>query len=322
MKKIFCFACTLLLFACGGGDDAGGGGSQTGGSEYLNVSNVDIPGGNTTATLNIQASNNCEWVISWSDSWIRSITPAKGRGSQNATITVTTNPSSTKEQIAVITVRNLSGTIERFVAITQLPNTEVLSISPQDQINFSADGGSQEVTITSNTHWTITGKPNWVRISKTEGDGNGSIIVSVDSNTDNHNRETTLTFKGEQISRQLKITQDAVSNSVVIGVPTVSNITTNGADISFSFYSSKEVSSYGICYSSNTSPTINDDKIEINSSVSEGVFNKTISNLRTGTTYYLRAYVVIDGQVVYSDQQRFTTTVVRPDENGNIVPSL
>ena len=85
MKRLFSlFTCTLLLLACGGGDDAGGGGTPTGGSEYLNVSNVDIPGGNTTATLNIQASQNCEWVISWNDSWIRSVSPTKGRGTRNA----------------------------------------------------------------------------------------------------------------------------------------------------------------------------------------------------------------------------------------------
>ena len=207
MKKIFCFAYTLLLLACGGGDDAGGGGSQTGGSEYLNVSNVDIPGGNTTATLNIQASNNCEWVISWSDSWIRSMSPTKGRGSQNVTVTVNVNPSSTAERTAVVIVKNLAGTIERQVIIAQQPNSEQVSFSPSS-LSFTADGGSQEVTITSNTHWSITGLSSWIELSKSEGEGNGSINIKVLPNTTSDSREAVLTIKGSGgISGELTIRQ-------------------------------------------------------------------------------------------------------------------
>ena len=43
-ERILFLFCTLLLVACGGGGDDGGGGTPSGGSEYLNVSNVDIPG--------------------------------------------------------------------------------------------------------------------------------------------------------------------------------------------------------------------------------------------------------------------------------------
>ncbi len=211
MRKLLLLICSLIfIISCGGGDDAGGGGGSSAGSEYLNVSNVDIPGGNTTATLSIQASNNCDWVISWSEPWIRSISPTKGRGSQNATITVSTNPSSSAERTAVITVKNTSGSITRNVTITQSPETEFLELSVSS-LSFSSNSGYQDVTITSNTHWTVTGASSWMSLNKTQGDNNSSITITVVAN-DKTAREAVLTFTGSGgITKQLTIKQEANS---------------------------------------------------------------------------------------------------------------
>lgn len=196
----------LLLIACGGGDD-GGGTTPSGGSEYLNVQNVDIPGGNTTATLYINASQNCEWTVTWSEAWIRSINPTKGRGSQNATINVTQNPSSTATRTAVITVKNTNGTIERNITVTQSPNAEALELS-MTNIEFGSAADSREVTVTSNTHWAITGQASWLTLNKTEGDNNGSVRISVETNTAKTSRETVLTFTGMGgITKQLTVKQ-------------------------------------------------------------------------------------------------------------------
>lgn len=196
----------LLLVACGGGDD-GGGNTPSGSNEYLNVSNVDIPGGNTTATLYITASQNCDWIITWSESWIRSINPTKGRGNQNATITVSPNPSSTATRTAVIKVSNTSGTIVRDVTISQSPNAESLELS-MSTMNFTNAAGSQDITITSNTHWTITGLASWLTLNKTEGDNNGSVRITVEANTSKSEREVVLTITGSGgISKQLTVKQ-------------------------------------------------------------------------------------------------------------------
>ena len=196
----------LLLIACGGGDD-GGSPTPSGGSEYLNVQNVDIPGGNTTATLYINASQNCEWTVTWSEAWIRSINPTKGRGSQNATINVTQNPSSTATRTAVITVKNTNGSIERNITVTQSPNAEALELS-MTNIEFGSAADSREVTVTSNTHWAITGQASWLTLNKTEGDNNGSVRISVETNTAKTDRETVLTFTGiGGITKQLTVKQ-------------------------------------------------------------------------------------------------------------------
>ena len=206
MKKTLLYLVSvLMLFACGGDD--GGGSAPTGSNEYLNASNVDIPGGNTTATLYINASQNCDWIITWSESWIRSINPTKGRGNQNATITVSPNPSSTATRTAIIKVSNTSGTIVRDVTVSQSPNAESLELS-MTTMNFTNVAGSQDVTITSNTHWTITGSASWLTLNKTEGDNNGSVRITVEANTAKSEREVVLTFTGSGgISKQLTVRQ-------------------------------------------------------------------------------------------------------------------
>ena len=79
----------LSLTACGGGGDEGGE-TPSGGNEYLNVSDITIPTGNTTATLYIKASANCDWTITCTESWV-SFSDKKGRGDLNVTVTVTTD---------------------------------------------------------------------------------------------------------------------------------------------------------------------------------------------------------------------------------------
>jgi len=411
MKKLSSFILILmLLIACGGGDDAGGGGgSSTGGSEYLNVSNVDIPGGNTTATLNIQASNNCEWVVSWSEPWIRSISPTKGRGNQNATITVTVNPSSSAERTGIITVRNTSGTISRNVTITQSPNVEALELSVSS-LNFSNEAGYQDVTVTSNTHWVITGATNWMSLNKTEGDNNGSVIITVNANPDKTERQAVLTFTGSGgITKQLTVKQQAntatdfrvspsslsveakantvqfsingdaqwtiVSNQnwatlnttsgegnatisvsiadnvseaareAVITVssnaksetvtiyqtagtkPTLTNIlvtenTKNEVTIVFSYQSMFAVSEYGVCYTPNGTPTINDTHVSETGSSTQGTPSVTLKDLAPSTTYNARAYAKSAVGIQYSETVTFTTTSNLPGGGDNVTPEL
>jgi hypothetical protein len=392
MKKILFFACTLLFIAaCGGGDDAGDN-NPTGGSEYLNVSNVDISGGNTTATLNIQASNNCEWVVSWSDSWIR-VSPATGRGSQNVTITVSVNPSSSTERIAIVTIKNTSGTIVRNITVTQSANVESLQLSTTT-MNFTYAASNQDVTVTSNTHWTITGGADWLHLNKTEGDNDGVVKISVDENTNESENTAVLTFKGSLGATQLlKVTQagrstdftvstknitlDALAGTTSFSIAgdahwtaqssqdwaTLSDISGDGnktvivsyaantkeeqrsaeitvksssktetitiiqtaatrpdltdlqvtsisrteATVAFRFTSMFPVTVYGVFYSTSENPTEKDPHISEEGSLPQGTFSVKITDLKPGTTYYLRAYAKSVVETGYSEDIVFTT---------------
>lgn len=212
---LFLFALLLMIVACGGDD--GEGGAASGGSEYLNVSNVDITGDRTTATLNIQASPNCEWTISWSDSWIRSVTPSSGRGNQSITITVDVNPSSTSSRAAHLAVKNTSGTISRDITITQYPSDVTLSVSPLS-LEFLSDAGSQNIHVNCNNTWSIGGYNEWCHVNQTSGNGSTDIIVSVDENTNEITRGPIILTISTSTGQTLEV------SVVQKGIPTLNAV--------------------------------------------------------------------------------------------------
>lgn len=308
----------LSLTACGGGGDEGGE-TPSGGNEYLNVSDITIPTGNTTATLYIKASANCEWTITCTESWV-SFSEKKGRGDLNVTITVTSNPSSTSSREATVIVA--SKTVTRTITITQSPNSEQLEISPST-MTFTSSTESQYVTISSNTHWTVSGGASWITLDKTEGDNNSTIKITVADNEAKESRYAEFTIRGiGNTTKQLTI-QQAGATYTTLSVPQITDITKNSANVSFTFDSSTTITSYGVCYSTTDDPTIeNATNISQSSSSNQGSPTIALTNLTDGTTYYVRAYVFNADGIKYSNSVFFTTASNWPGGDDNNRPSI
>lgn len=410
MKKHVLYLLALLtLFACGGDD--GGGGTASGGSEYLNVSNVDITGDKTSATLSIQASPNCEWSITCSESWVSNIAPSSGRGSRDVAITLSgVNPSSSSSRVATLTVRNSSGSITRTVILTQAANGEYIEIVGDATQSFSNKADNREIAIRSNTHWTVsvTGNTDWITVTPSESDNDGRISVSVKDNTTNEERTAIVTIKGTKgVTKELTVKQSpgtlefeveellftskaesrevvihsnthwtisitgntdritvsplegnndgiitvsvkdnttgseqealitlngtggltdvlkvkqAVAAAPTVSLPTVSNVSSYEATISFSFVSDLPVTSCGICYST----TSNTPNLDNNSSVAATSTSSPVEvkmlNLTPATTYYIRAYVINALGASYSEPTSFSTSTRWPGENDVVTP--
>lgn len=68
------------------------------------------------------------------------------------------------------------------------------------------------------------------------------------------------------------------------------------------------ITAYGICYSTtNTTPTVSDDKIDNGATTSTGTFTVSLAGLIAGTTYYVRAYATNSGGISYGEVVTFTT---------------
>ena len=64
---------------------------------------------------------------------------------------------------------------------------------------------------------------------------------------------------------------------------------------------------YGICYGTDTVPTVNDSKVQADSKDQDGNFSCQLRALTGSTTYYYRAYAYVDGYLSYGPIRSFTT---------------
>jgi len=78
---------------------------------------------------------------------------------------------------------------------------------------FSADSGSNNVTVNANVGWTAVSNDSWISIDINSATGNAIVSVDVTQNTEITNRAGTVTFSqdpgGNDIVRILNITQEA-----------------------------------------------------------------------------------------------------------------
>lgn len=80
------------------------------------------------------------------------------------------------------------------------------------------------------------------------------------------------------------------------------------------------VTGRGICWSTETNPTIEDQKTS--NGIGTGYFESTLTGLSPHSFYYIRAYVIKDGRVIYGNQVSFTTGEVVTDIDGNIYNTI
>ncbi len=326
MKKYLLFIATVLLVICGCGGNDGGGGSASGGNEYLNVSNVDIAGDQTSATLNIQASPNCDWSVSCNEGWVTNISPASGRGNRSVDVRLSgVNPSSTQSRTANITVRNASGSISRTVTLTQAANAEFIELGVSGtSLNFSYKAESREVTLRSNTHWTIgiTGNREWITVTPMEGVNDGKFTVTVAANHTKDTRIVVLTFTATGGYSKTLVIEQATATAPTLTLPQVSNITKTEATVTFSYDYELAVSSYGICYGTTDNPEVDKSATVTYSGDETKTPTFNLQNLTPATRYFLRAYVIgVSGTPTYSNSTSFSTSSSWPGADDVITPN-
>lgn len=214
MKKSILYSLLLIVcVACGGGDDAGGGNSPQPSKDYLSVTpNLELLGDGQTTDITIDA--NCSWTISKDVDWL-TVSPMSGSNKQTVTIAAMKN-STGADRMAILTVQG--GTLPvRRVTVTQRKSSDTpvqksLSVNP-NSLEFEANGGNQDITITSNTSWTIT-CPDWCTLSKKSGSDNATITVTVGKNEKTEKRDGQIVISGEGVNAAtINVSQKAGTNT-------------------------------------------------------------------------------------------------------------
>ena len=217
---------------------------------------------------------------------------------------------SDKEETDVFASEELSLTMSLTPTVVELP----------------AKGGSQVITITSNTAWGASANVTWANLSATNGVANSTLTVTLEDNNTTSPREAIVTFTYGKDQQTVTINQAAASPTTFAKVQ-ASNIGRYQADVSGMFTSDFNITEYGIVYSlTEREPTtsMSDDKVTVlkvgTTATTQDIVSATLTNLRAGNTYFARLYTKGPLGTEYSNVISFTTSGGAPDSGANPTP--
>lgn len=181
-------------------------------STTLELSKKDVSlsaaGGNDSFTI----KSNTSWTISCDQSWCI-VSPTSGSNDGTVSIKVEENKNTT-ERSAIITVKYENNNIT--VKVNQAAADVQLTASPTS-LSFTGSGGSENITISSNTDWTVSSSQSWCTVSPLSGNNNGTITVTVSANDTSSKRSAAITIKNGNVTREISITQTAKPEGTDIG---------------------------------------------------------------------------------------------------------
>lgn len=171
----------------------------------LNTSSLDFTalGGERTFTVN----SNTSWQINGAKSWCY-VSMTQGKGTQNVNVEVEKN--TTKEQRTCRLTVSTSNGLSQTLTINQDAAETTLTVSPAD-ITFSGESGAKdEISITTNGHWTISNIPDWINVPSS-GDGDTKCkIETLSANDTDEDRTAVLRISADGKSATLNVTQKAL----------------------------------------------------------------------------------------------------------------
>ena len=200
-----------------------------------------------------------------------------------------------------------------------------MSLTPT-VVDLPAKGGSQVITITSNTAWGASANVTWANLSATNGVANSTLTLTLEDNNTTSPREAIITFSYGKDQQTVTINQAAAAPTTFAKVQ-ASNIGRYQADVSGMFTSDFNITEYGIVYSlTEREPTtsMSDDKVTVlkvgTTATTQDIVSATLTNLRAGNTYFARLYTVGPLGTEYSNVINFTTSGGAPDSGDNPTP--
>ncbi|MFA6981042.1 MAG: FG-GAP-like repeat-containing protein [Ignavibacteriaceae bacterium] len=168
------------------------------------------------------------------------------------------------------------------------------------------DEGSSGIT-SRGICWSVSENPTISNSHTSDGSGSGSFVSSFQGLTEGTNyyiKAYASNSFGTSYGEQKSFTTEARPSITTNDISAVSpNSAISGGNITSN--NGKEVTSRGICWSTNTDPTTADNFTE--DGTGSGVFQGGITGLTKNTKYYVRAYATNVYGTSYGEQKEFFT---------------
>lgn len=166
-------------------------------------------GGDETVTV----TSTADWELSGDSYWCYA-SSYSGKG--DAEIVFTADPNEDSESSRSATFTFYSGDKKATLTVTQEKKEYSISIEPKE-LKFGAEGGEQEITVTSSDEWEVKGKSDWCDISVTSGKDGDKVTFYADPYTNTEEARTaTYTFVCGDKETELKIKQEAKVYSISV----------------------------------------------------------------------------------------------------------
>ena len=175
---------------------------------YLTVSPKVIQCGSNGGEFTVSVSSNVDWEVGLPQ-WISSTVT---HGSDNATVTLTVMPidgeMADSREGDVFFGNSSYGDIVHVIQTVD----PILSIDVRPKnLEFVSAGETKSVFVFTEDSWSATVDVDWVTLSKTEGQGNGEVSVTLGENPEYVQRQTTVVFtSGGNMTAFLSISQEAL----------------------------------------------------------------------------------------------------------------
>lgn len=279
---------------------------------------------NVSSSSSFAIKSNGSWKITGEKDWL-SLDKTEGTGDANVKVTVMENTSEEERQ-AELTIQGSQKT--QTMTVVQKGRVVTLALST-NSITFASTESTVSIIAEGTAKWTASTSDTWIILDKSVFEGSASsvkttIMVTCKDNNSATARtgEVVLTYSNGTKSLRCTVKQDA-GKKAEVGTVTFSDITKNSVKATASYTSDFPVTIYGFYYSNtNSIPGENDMKVELNGSDKSGSYSATITGLKSGSKYYVRAYVYNGVGYSYSDVTTISTSGDKPENSDNPNPNL
>ena len=208
MKKLFLLLAMvgLVAISCEGGLDNEDNGGNTS-TPKIELSRQTIEVDFEPNTYAVSVTSPYSWKAESDNEWIVVESKTGIAGTEELSFRVECNDEE-KERKGTILLTNSAFDLATELYVTQKKFIPKFSIEPE-ALNFATEGGTQEVTITSNFEYEVSTDADWFTITETE---NG-IVVSVSNYYEIKERSADIIISSEKynISKTIKVTQNGLS---------------------------------------------------------------------------------------------------------------
>ena len=244
-----------------------------GGSNVIEISsNISWEHANITPS----GINTCAPCITFS--------PSRGTNNQPVTVTVDPNPTTSVRYYHQFFYNIPDMDIGPTIIVTQKGTTPILTVL-QKSLNFSAAGGQQSFTITSNIEWSAVSNASWLTLSKTNGSSDDQVTATATANTSTSQRTARITVSGGGLTQIVDVTQAGVTTSLSVSTYSL-NFPYTGGQQTFDIFSNESWT------------VVSDATSWLTVSPSSGINNRTVTVTATNNSETERkADIIVSGGV-------------------------